>query len=111
MLVAVALVLVTRPIAPGGTAGATALPIATPFLVGEAKEGVLRLGWSPLSWKWTGADGRPRLCDLDGRPVRLEDLRGKLVLLNFWARGAAACQGVRHRVLRDLYEEYRDRGL
>ena len=30
--------------------------------------------------------------DLDGNPVRLEDLRGKLVWLNFWASWCSTCK-------------------
>ncbi|HKF85581.1 MAG TPA: TlpA disulfide reductase family protein, partial [Candidatus Limnocylindrales bacterium] len=51
-----------------------------------------------------------QLTDLDGRPVRLEELRGKLVWLNFWASWCPPCQG-ETPVLRDLDEQYRDRGL
>jgi thiol-disulfide isomerase/thioredoxin len=50
------------------------------------------------------------LTDLDGRPVRLADLRGKLVWLNFWATWCPPCQA-ETPVLRDLDETYRDRGL
>ena len=48
--------------------------------------------------------------DLDGNPVRLEDLRGKLVWLNFWATWCPPCQG-ETPILRDLDEAYGDEGL
>ena len=60
-------------------------------------------------------DGRRRrrpsqLRDLDGNPVRLADLRGKLVWLNFWATWCPPCQA-ETPVLREMDERYRDQGL
>ena len=109
---AVVLFLVTRPIAPaGGTGGIpTALPGATPFLVGEAQTG-LQPGDRAPELDWTNDDGTPgQLLDLDGNPVRLEDLRGKLVWLNFWATWCPPCQA-ETPVLREMDERYRDQGL
>ena len=61
--------------------------------------------------EWTGDDGTTVvLRDLDGNPVRLEDLRGKLVWLNFWATWCPPCQA-ETPVLREMDERYRDRGL
>ena len=51
-----------------------------------------------------------QLTDLSGQPVRLADLRGKAVWLNFWASWCPPCQA-ETPVLRDTYEAYRDRGL
>ncbi len=57
------------------------------------------------------ADGtRYQLTDLAGNAVRLEDLRGKAVWVNFFASWCPPCQG-ETPVLRDLADEYRDRGL
>src|SRR5258705_9057133 len=50
------------------------------------------------------------LADLDGHPVRLADLRGKAVWINFWASWCPPCQS-ETPVIRDLAERYRDRGL
>lgn len=109
---AVVLFLATRPIAPAGGLGGlpTALPGATPFLVGEARVGLQRGDLAP-ELEWTREDGSTgQLLDLDGNPVRLADLRGKLVLLNFWATWCPPCQA-ETPVLRELAEEYGDEGL
>ncbi len=50
------------------------------------------------------------LTDVTGKPVRLADLRGKGVWINFWASWCAPCQA-ETPVLRDTYDAYRDRGL
>jgi peroxiredoxin len=106
---AIALTLLTRPIAPG-PGGATALPVATAYVVGPAVEG-LRPGDLAPELSVTRPDGtKVALTDLDGNPVRLADLRGKLVWLNFWATWCPPCQA-ETPVLRDTAAAYRDRGL
>jgi thiol-disulfide isomerase/thioredoxin len=107
----VALVVLTRPIAPGPGAGVpTALPGTTPYIIGSPATG-LQPGQQAPELAWTAPDGSAAtLTDLDGRPVRLADLRGKLVWLNFWATWCPPCQA-ETPVLRDLDETFRDRGL
>ncbi len=108
---AVLLFVATRPIAPGpGSATPTPIPLATPFLVGSPVTGLAPGDVAPeLSVR--GPDGAPApLLDLAGRPVRLAALRGRLVLLNFWATWCPPCQG-ETPVLRDLDAAYRSRGL
>ena len=109
VVAAMALTVVTRPIAPGpGTA--TPFPESTPFLVGEPTEG-LRPGDLAPELAVTRDDGSTfQLTDLDGQPVRLEDLRGKVVWLNFWASWCPPCQA-ETPVLREMDEAYRDQGL
>jgi thiol-disulfide isomerase/thioredoxin len=111
VLAAAILFVVTRPIAPGqGSGPPTALPGATPFLVGQAKVG-LQPGDLAPELAWTNGDGTAGvLQDLHGDPVRLEDLRGTLVWLNFWASWCPPCQS-ETPVLRDMDERYRDAGL
>jgi thiol-disulfide isomerase/thioredoxin len=109
VLAAGALLVVTRPIAPG-PANATALPAVTPYVVGSPTVG-LQPGQQAPELEWTAPDGSAvQLRDLDGNPVRLADLRGKLVWLNFWATWCPPCQS-ETPVLRDMADAYRDRGL
>ena len=57
------------------------------------------------------SDGsRFQLLDLDGRPIRLADLRGSAVWLNFWASWCPPCQA-ETPVLREIASTYRDRGV
>lgn len=48
--------------------------------------------------------------DLNGRPVRLEDLKGKYVLVDFWATWCAPCLAELPNV-QSAYRKYHDRGL
>jgi len=50
------------------------------------------------------------LNDLEGHPIRLADLRGKAVWINFWASWCPPCQS-ETPILRDVADRYRDRGL
>ena len=51
-----------------------------------------------------------QLQDLDGRPVTLAALKGKVVWLNFFASWCPPCQQ-ETPILRSLADTYRDRGL
>jgi peroxiredoxin len=51
-----------------------------------------------------------QLTDVDGRPIRLSDLRGKAVWINFFASWCPPCQS-ETPVIRDVADRYRDRGL
>jgi peroxiredoxin len=48
--------------------------------------------------------------DVDGRPVRLADHKGKVVLVDFWASWAPPCVADCPQ-LRELYHTYRDQGF
>jgi thiol-disulfide isomerase/thioredoxin len=109
VVVAGILFLATRPL---GSPADLSLPNPqpTPYLVGPATEG-LAIGASAPELVGTRPDGTPfQLTDLDGRSLRLADLRGHLVWLNFWATWCPPCQA-ETPVLRATYEAYRQRGL
>ena len=86
-------------------------PQATPFIIGEAPAQGLRAGETAPELATALVDGTTyQLTDLDGRPIRLDALRGKVVWLNFWASWCPPCQQ-ETPILRALDAKYRDRGL
>jgi cytochrome c biogenesis protein CcmG, thiol:disulfide interchange protein DsbE len=107
---AVLLVIVTTPLGTPGAIG-PGDPQATQFALGTQPPNGLRAGQIPPELIVTSPGGRrTSLTDLDGQPVRLADLRGKAVWINFWASWCPPCQS-ETPILRDLAERYRDRGL
>lgn len=107
--VAGAILLSTAPVARLG-AIAPANPDPSSYLVGPPVEG-LRVGDLAPELAVARADGSTfQLTDLDGRPVRLDALRGRAVWINFWASWCPPCQA-ETPVLRALAAEYKPRGL
>jgi len=108
-LVAVGLAAVTAPIGSART-GTQPDPRPTPYLIGPASQG-LHVGDLAPEFATTRSDGSTfTLTDLRGRPVRLADLRGKAVWVNFWASWCPPCQA-ETPILRQMDEAYRERGL
>ena len=87
------------------------LPVPNPsaFLIGSPVPG-LTIGDLAPELAVDLAEGRVELTDLDGRPIRLVDLRGKAVWINFWASWCPPCQ-YETPTIRALDRRYRDRGL
>jgi thiol-disulfide isomerase/thioredoxin len=87
------------------------LPVPNPsaYLIGSPVPG-LALGDLAPELALDLAEGRIELTDLDGSPIRLADLRGKAVWINFWASWCPPCQ-YETPTIRSLDQRYRDRGL
>ncbi len=90
---------------------APGLPVPDPsaFLIGSPIPG-LRIGDLAPELEGDGPGGRVGLTDLDGNPIRLADLRGKAVWVNFWASWCPPCQ-YETPTIRSIDAKYRDRGL
>jgi thiol-disulfide isomerase/thioredoxin len=107
----VVLIAITTPLNGSGTGPGTVDPRATSYLIGSPPAEGLRVG--ALAPEFTvplGDGGTYQLADLHGVPIRLADLRGKAVWINFWTTWCPPCQS-EVPILRDLSERYRDRGL
>jgi thiol-disulfide isomerase/thioredoxin len=92
------------PIGPGD-------PQATQYVLDPNARIGVRPGQMAPELQTTRPDGTTFvLNDLDGHPIRLADLRGKAVWINFWASWCPPCQS-ETPILRDIADRYRDRGL
>jgi peroxiredoxin len=104
---AIVLTLATVPL--GSTEPGLPVPDPSAFLIGSPIPG-LGIGDLAPEFEGDGPKGRVQLTDLDGTPVRLADLRGKAVWVNFWASWCPPCQ-FETPTIRAMDERYRDRGL
>ncbi len=111
LVVAIVGVAITTPLGNTATPPSVVNPLATPFLIGvEPPEG-LQAGTTAPEMTIDLEDGSTyQLQDLDGRPVTLAALKGKVVWLNFFASWCPPCQQ-ETPILRSLADTYRDRGL
>jgi cytochrome c biogenesis protein CcmG/thiol:disulfide interchange protein DsbE len=104
-----ALVLLTRPIGPGSS-GALQPPAASFYAIGAAREG-LHVGDRAPELTVPAADGSSGpLLDLAGKPIRLADLRGHPVWINFFATWCPPCQA-EVPTIRDIAHAEAGRGL
>jgi peroxiredoxin len=110
VLAAIGLVVVTTPLGPGSGISLNN-PEPTQYVITPGVTNGLKVGEAPPELTLKGPDGSAApLTSLDGRPIRLADLRGKAVWLNFFASWCPPCQS-ETPVLRDIADRYRDRGL
>ena len=108
IVAAILLTIATAPISPGTPSLPN--PAASAFILRSPVPG-LRVGDLAPELTGTRDDGTPFiLTDLEGNPIRLADLRGRAVWLNFWASWCPPCQA-ETPTLRTMDERYRDRGL
>lgn len=68
----------------------------------------------PSPWEIEGLTGKKApdftLKDINNRPFNLSSLRGKVVILNFWASWCPPCRAEMPS-LNNLYREFRNKGL
>lgn len=110
VIAVIGLVAITTPLGNTSTAGIPFAPQPTQYLIGPAIEGLQPGDLAPELAVALDDGSTFQLTDLDGRPIRLADLRGKAVWLNFWATWCPPCQQ-ETPILRELAERYRERGL
>jgi cytochrome c biogenesis protein CcmG/thiol:disulfide interchange protein DsbE len=107
----VVLVGVTTPLGNTANGSGTINPLPTQYLIGPEPEEGLQPGDLAPEFEATLDDSSTyQLTDLDGAPIRLADLRGKAVWVNFWASWCPPCQQ-ETPIIRDLADRYRDAGL
>ena len=108
VVAAVVLTIATAPL--GSTTPGLPNPAASAYLLRSPIPG-LRVGDLAPELTGTLGDGSAFvLTDLEGDPIRLADLRGRAVWVNFWASWCPPCQA-ETPILREIDERYRDRGL
>jgi peroxiredoxin len=108
LVAAVVLVAINTPLS-GAPAPTPPRPGSGFVPVGQPTEG-LRIGDRAPEFEGTVAGQTIQLVDLDGRLIRLADLRGRPVWINFWATWCPPCQE-ETPVLRDTYARFREDGL
>lgn len=107
----IVLVAVTTPLGNTADGPGTVDPRPTQYIIGPAPQEGLQAGDLAPEFEVPLDDGSTyQLTDLDGRPIRLADLRGKAVWVNFWASWCPPCQQ-ETPIIRELAERYRDAGL
>ena len=107
----IALVAATTPLGTAGQGPSVVDPRATAYIIDDAPAVGLKPGDQAPEFSLTLDDGSTyQLNDLKGNPIRLADLKGKAIWINFFATWCPPCQS-ETPVLRQISETYQDRGL
>lgn len=102
---------ITTPLGRTGVGPGPVDPRATAFLISSPPPQGLQPGSRAPELAVALPDGSTyQLQDLSGKRIRLDELRGKVVWVNFFATWCPPCQQ-ETPILRSLAERYRDRGL
>ena len=104
-----ALVLTLATVPLGSTKPGPPVPEPSAFLIGSPIPG-LSVGNLAPELEGDTPKGHVGLTDLNGTPIRLADLRGKAVWINYWASWCPPCQ-FETPTVRAMDAKYRDRGL
>jgi len=111
LVAVVVLVGVTTPLGNTANGPAAVDPRATAYLLSSPPPIGLKVGATAPEFSVANDDGTTyQLTDLAGAPIRLADLRGKAVWVNFWTTWCPPCQS-EVPILRDLSTRYKDQGL
>ena len=90
--------------------GVSGIIIATVVLLAFVAIGIYSSSPAPASKRVGKAAPAITFTTIDGKKIALSDLKGKVVLLNFWATWCAPCRAEMPDIIR-LQNKYKDRGL
>jgi thiol-disulfide isomerase/thioredoxin len=111
LIAVVVLVGVTTPLGNTADGPGPADPKPSAYIISSPPPVGLKVGELAPEFSVRREDGTAyQLTDLSGKPIRLADLRGKGVWVNFWTTWCPPCQS-EVPILRDVSERYRARGL
>ena len=111
LIAVVVLVGVTTPLGNTANGPGPVDPKPSAYIISSPPPVGLQVGAAAPEFAVTNDDGTTyELKGLDGNPIRLAELRGKAVWVNFWTTWCPPCQS-EVPILRDVSERYRDRGL
>jgi peroxiredoxin len=79
-----------------------------PAVIGAVLLAVAGAGFTTLNHQ--AAAPASTFTRLDGQPVTLQSLRGKVVMVNFWATSCTTCVGEMPRMI-DTYNKFKSQGM
>jgi peroxiredoxin len=79
-----------------------------PAVIGAVLLALAGAGFATL--RYQAAAPASTFTRLDGQPVTLQSLRGKVVMVNFWATSCTTCVGEMPRMI-DTYNKFKSQGM